>query len=68
MSSHGDVASNADKSRRQSIQIAQYLVHSLGAGKGEKLKGRTQGQNLEDAVEGFLANVFSHTKLRCHDR
>ncbi|SER77565.1 NgoMIV family type II restriction endonuclease [Corynebacterium cystitidis] len=57
---HGKVASNADKSQRQSVEIAEHLGNQLGVQDADKLTGQTQGKNFEEAVEKFLAQVLEH--------
>ncbi|MET8075813.1 NgoMIV family type II restriction endonuclease [Streptomyces sp. NPDC005303] len=53
------VASNADKSQKTSSSIASSIADELSAQVIEKkLDGQRAGKQFEEAVEGFLAEVF----------
>lgn len=53
------VASNADKSQKTSVSIASSIADALSARIIEKkLDGQRAGKQFEEAVEGFLAEIF----------
>ncbi|MFG2087580.1 NgoMIV family type II restriction endonuclease [Spirillospora sp. NPDC048824] len=55
------VASNADKSQKSSVAIAEGIAHDLAAQTVEKkLQGQRAGRQFEQAVENFLKETFPY--------